>query len=241
MAAVSGKGGGKQKKRPVCAAVIVAAGLSRRMEGEDKLFTEIRGAPVLAHTLAAFQNSAYIDEIIIVAREDMLDSVSEICGKHDFSKASSVIIGGATRLESVMNGLLAVSKKTDLAAIHDGARPCVTETVIGQTIVAAAEFYAAAPGIPVASTLKRSDGRIITETVDRTGLFEIQTPQVFDADLIKAALTGAIKKGIEVTDDCMAVEMLGVQVHITEGSSYNIKITTKEDVAIAESILAMRQ
>ena len=237
MAFASKRSGRKSKKRPRCSAVIVAAGMSQRMDGEDKLFLEILGAPVLAYSLTAFQNCTCIDEIVIVAREESLGRVSELCRNYGVSKAANVITGGTTRLESVMNGLLAVSKKTELAAIHDGARPCVTDAVIARTVGEAMEFYAAAPGIPVRSTLKRVGGRVIVETVDRDDLYEIQTPQVFDADLIKAALASAIKKGVEATDDCMAVEMLGVPVHITEGSPYNIKITTKEDIAIAEAML----
>ena len=232
-----GKGKKTRGKRPMCSAVIVAAGTSRRMGGEDKLLLEICGAPVLAHTLTAFQRSECIDEIIIVTREDMLGAVGEMCEKYGADKAAGIIVGGATRLESALYGTLAVSKNAKLIAIHDGARPCLDEGLLSRAVKAASEHYAAAPAIPVSSTIKRVKDGIISETVDRAELVEIQTPQVFDAGLIKAALTGALKKGAEVTDDCMAVELIGGRVLITEGSASNIKITTKDDIAIAESIL----
>lgn len=248
MALLSKEGGAKKRfsndkkarsfrKRPFCSAVIVGAGLSRRMDGEDKLFLEICGAPVLAHTLSAFQNSSCIDEIIVVTRAEAFQQVGALCVSHNIGKVSKILLGGETRLESVMNGMLGVSKKAKLIAVHDAARPCVGEAIISRTVGTAAEFYAAAPGIPVISTLKRVNGGTIRETVDRTDLVEIQTPQVFDADLIKAALTNAADKGADITDDCMAVELLGLPVHITEGSASNIKITTREDIVFAESIL----
>ena len=224
-------------KIPSCSAVIAAGGCSQRMNGEDKLFAEIHGAPVLAHTLTAFQNCGYIDEIVIVTRGECIQSVSEICKRFGISKASKVIVGGATRLESVMNGLFAVSKKAELVAIHDGARPCVRQDVIRQAVETAAKYHAAAPAVPVSSTIKKAQRGIVINTVDRDDLFEIQTPQVFTADLIKAALTNANNKSIDITDDCKAVELLGASVHMTEGTQSNIKITTPEDLVIAEAVL----
>ena len=239
MAFFFGKNRRAAKKRPKCTAVIAAAGLSQRMGGEDKLFVEVCGAPVLAHTLAAFQNCGCIDEIVVVTREESVGPVSELCRKHGIEKAAKVMVGGATRAESVMLGVFAASDKAKLIAIHDGARPCVSKAVIEGAVAAAAKFHAAAPGLPVSSTLKKVSGGAIVETVGREGLFEIQTPQVFDADLIKAALANAVDKGIDVTDDCAAAEIIGASVRVTEGSGRNIKITTGEDVQIAEAILAM--
>ena len=231
----------KVKKRPPCSAVIAAAGSSQRMCGEDKLFMHLSGVPVLAHTLIAYQNCAYIDEIIVVTQENNLVLVSELCGQYDIGKATKIMVGGTTRIESVMNGLLAVSKKARLIAIQDGARPCVSDEIISSAVAAAAKFHAAAPGVAVSSTIKRVKDGIIQETVDRENLFEVQTPQVFDADLIKAALKNAAKKAIAITDDCMAAELIGVPVHITEGSVSNIKITTNDDIAIAEAIIGNRK
>ena len=224
-------------KPPFCTAVIAAAGLSLRMGGDDKLFTEISGAPVLAHTLAAFQKSNLINEIIVVAHPDKFECIGELCKKHKIDKATKIMTGGQTRLESVMSGILAVSKKARIIAIHDGARPCVDDGVIKCAVSAAGKYHAVAPAIPISSTVKRAENGMVIETVSREGLFEIQTPQVFTAEIIKAALTKAMDKGIEITDDCMAAELIGIPVHLTEGSRLNIKITTGDDVTIAGAIL----
>jgi 2-C-methyl-D-erythritol 4-phosphate cytidylyltransferase len=222
---------------PLCAAVIAAAGHSARMAGEDKLFADLCGAPVLAHTLLAFQNCGYISEIIVVVRSDRLEYAAALCEQYRITKAAQVVAGGETRLLSVMNGLFAISDAAQLAAIHDGARPCVDEPLIARTIEEAAKHHAAAPAIPVSSTIKRAKEGVIVETVARDGLYEIQTPQVFYADLIKAALTNAKNKFPDITDDCKAVEILGMPVRITQGSRSNIKITTREDLKIAEGII----
>ena len=222
---------------PPCSVVIAAAGSSARMGGEDKLFSVLSGAPVLAHTLRAYQRCERVSEIIIVARVDMVERIAGICNDYGIGKAAKIIVGGEVRSDSVRNGVFAVSESAGLIAIHDGARPCIDAKVIANAIDAAAKHYAAVPAIPVSSTVKRAADGIVTETVSREGLFEIQTPQVFDADLIKAALTNAGKKQIEITDDCMAVELLGAPVYITEGSRCNIKITTQEDLVMAEAII----
>jgi len=224
-------------KIPPCAAVIAAAGSSGRMAGEDKLFMEIVGVPVLAYTLTAFQRCELIREIIVVSGESRIGDVSRLCEKFAIGKAVKIITGGGTRLESVLNGVFAVSRGMKLIAIHDGARPCISGDVIESTIAAAAKNNAAAPAIQISSTIKLVKDGIVLETVDRDGLYQIQTPQVFDADLIKAALTNAMKKGADVTDDCMAAENIGARIHITGGSLSNIKITTIDDFAVAEAIL----
>ena len=237
MALFSKKSGKSSRDKVYCTAVITAAGTSQRMDGEDKLFIEICGAPVLAHSLLAFQNCPCINEIIIAAREDKIGVVGSICEQYGIDKAVKIMLGGPTRLESVLNCVLAVSKRTQLIAIHDGARPCVSADIIENTVHAAIDFHAAAPGVPVSSTLKRVKNGIIIETVGREDLAEIQTPQVFAADLIKGALTNALHRAGDITDDCLAAELIGVPVHVTEGSRKNIKLTTAEDIMIAESIL----
>ncbi|MCL2152913.1 MAG: 2-C-methyl-D-erythritol 4-phosphate cytidylyltransferase, partial [Oscillospiraceae bacterium] len=148
-----------------------------------------------------------------------------------------IIEGGQTRTESVFNGVLAASKKARIIAIHDGARICVDNGVISRGIAAVSKYPAAAPGIPVSSTIKRVVKGIVQETVDREDLFEIQTPQVFKAEVIKVALTKTLKETDSITDDCIAVERMGLPVHIFEGSRSNIKLTTLEDILIAETIL----
>ena len=227
----------RSEKIPSCSVVIAAAGSAQRMNGEDKLFLEINGAPVLAHTLSAFQKCDHISEIVIVVRADRIEHAGRLCALFGIDKATKIMNGGASRVESVMNGVLAVSGKAQLIAIHDGARPCVDISVINRAIEAAAKHCAAAPAIKVSSTIKRASANVVVETVDRSDLFEIQTPQVFDADLIKAALTNAIENSIDVTDDCMAAELIGVPVHLTEGARTNIKITECEDIILAKALL----
>jgi 2-C-methyl-D-erythritol 4-phosphate cytidylyltransferase len=228
------------KKPPACTAVIAAAGVSRRCRGEDKLYHHITGKPVLAHAIGAFQRCALVDEIIIVAREERFGCVEDICTKYGFDKVAKIMKGGKTRPESVYNGVYAASDKARLVAVHDGARPCIDIDTIERTIYAATKHHAAAPAVPVASTVKKVEGMIISETVDREGLYEIQTPQIFKIEVIKAALTHAVNKSVSITDDCMAVEMIGVPVHITEGSRGNIKITDCEDLRIAEALLGIK-
>jgi len=140
-------------------------------------------------------------------------------------------------LESVINGVYAASDKARLIAIHDGARPCLDIRILEETINKAALYNAAAPGIAITSTVKKAQDGIISETVDRDSLYEIQTPQIFRSELIKAALISAKRKSIDITDDCMAVEILGAQVYIVEGSRKNIKITKPEDLKLVKSFL----
>jgi len=228
-------------KPPFCSAVIAAAGFSQRMDGTDKLYIEINGAPVIIHTLIAFQNSSLISEIIMVTRNSEFEHIIELCKQHGIDKVTKIIAGGPTRLESVMNGVFSVSKKAKIIAIHDGARPCVDDGVIERAVAAAAKYHAVAPAVPVSSTLKKVRDGIVIETVDRTDLYEIQTPQVFTAEIIKAALTNVVDKSIEITDDCMAAELISVPIYITEGSCNNIKLTTCGDEIIAEAILNSRK
>jgi len=227
----------KSGQSPRCSAVIVAAGESRRMPGVDKLFIDICGAPVLAHTLKPFQESHLISEIIIVTRESLFKQVEDICSRFGITKAAAPVKGGSSRLESVINGVYSTQKTSQLIAIHDGARPCISSEIIEDTIKTAFEYNAAAPGIPITSTVKRAKNGIIIETIDRENLFEIQTPQIFASELIKAALTNVYRKSIEVTDDCAAVELLGASVHITNGSPDNIKLTTPNDIQALERLL----
>ncbi|MCL2627235.1 MAG: 2-C-methyl-D-erythritol 4-phosphate cytidylyltransferase [Oscillospiraceae bacterium] len=226
------------KKPPTCSVVIAAAGSSLRCKGEDKLFYSINDRPVLAHTIEVFEHCVFIDEIVIVTQEKNLEKIAEMCREYRYKKVSRIMVGGATRAQSVFNGVFAVSKKAKLIAIHDGARACIDTDTIERTLAAAARYNAAAPAVEVVSTLKRLTGKVITETVDRNKLVEIQTPQIFRAEIIKAALTNAMKKSIEITDDCMAAEIIGVPVHTVLGSRKNIKITEIDDLQIATSILS---
>ena len=222
---------------PRCCAVIAAAGSSERFNREDKLFIQLNGAPVLAHTLTAFQRSVHINEIVLVTREETLDRAQETCERYGIKKLKAIITGGATRLESVFNGAYAASDECNLIAIHDGARPCVDGNLIKRTVDMAAKHHAVAPGIRINSTVKRFSKGMIIETIDREELLEIQTPQVFQSDIIKAALSVAVETSQDITDDCMAAELIGVPVRVTEGSRFNIKLTTREDIIVAEAII----
>ena len=222
-----------------CGAVIVAAGNASRMGGIDKVMAELGGEPMIVRTVRAFQESEVIREIVIVTRPDLIDKIKTLCA--DFDKVKAVVSGGADRAESVNNGLDALSCKVRLAAIHDGARPLVTQAVIDRTVRTAHRYAAAAPGVPVKDTVKIVRGGVVKETPDRSTLQAIQTPQVFDFDLLKGALKKAKDDKAAITDDCSAVERLGMGVRIVEGDERNIKVTTPMDLKIAALLLEEMQ
>lgn len=228
------------KRRQLTSAVIVAAGASQRM-GTNKAFARLGDEPALLHALRAFEQSPVINEIVVVARPEDLENVAQLALSGGITKLTQVVIGGAARPLSVYNGLLAISKKATHVAIHDGARPLVTQEIIAKTVATAGKFHAAAPAVAVKATVKEVERGIVVATPERARLYEAQTPQVFDADLIRGALVSAIRKKLTLTDDCSAVEVLGVSVHLTEGSYENIKLTTPEDIIVAEAILERRR
>ena len=218
-----------------CGAVIVAGGSASRMGGIDKVMANLCGKPVIWHSVKAFQECDAVSEVVIVTRPDLIVSITNLC--KDFPKVIAVVAGGKTRQESVHNGLNTLSGKMKLAAIHDGARPLVTWQIIDRAIRAANTYGAAAPAIPVKDTIKVVTGGVVKETPDRKTLQAVQTPQVFDFDLLRAAHKKITEDGVEVTDDCAAVERLGMSVKIVEGDEKNIKITTPMDLKIAELLL----
>ena len=232
----------REKNRTHCTAVIVAAGSASRMQGVDKIMADLCGKPVIVHTMERFQNASCIDEIVIVARQNRLETMEKLVEQYQISKVSAVVAGGDTRMESVQAGLNAASKKTVLAAIQDGARPLVTEEIIKKTVDKALSYHAAAPAIPVKDTIKvvGPDGRV-ENTPERENLRAVQTPQVFDRDLLLAAWQRAKKEKLTYTDDCGAMEGLGVHVYLTEGSEENLKITTPLDMQVAELIMKGRE
>ena len=219
-----------------CSAVGPAAGSSSRMGGENKLFATIGGVPVLARTLLALAQSDRIHEIVVATREEDLLAVADICRAYGVGKPMKVVVGGASRAESVMCALQACSPEATLVAVHDAARPLVTRAVIDAAIEKADACYAAAPAVQVKDTIKTAENGVVTGTPDRSTLFAVQTPQVFDRDLLTGALQAALDRGAAITDDCSAVELLGKTVYLTQGSYENIKITTPEDLPVAEAI-----
>ena len=218
-----------------CGVVIVAAGSATRMGGIDKVMAPLGGEPMIARTVQAFQNCDAISEIVIVTREDLILPITGLC--KDMPKVTAVVAGGKSRQESVHLGLNALSDKVKLAAVHDGARPLITWQVIDRVVRAANTYGAAAPAIPVKDTIKVVEGRVVKNTPDRASLFAVQTPQVFDFDLLRGALRKAEEEKASLTDDCSAVERLGMSVKIVEGEERNLKITTPMDLKIAEMLL----
>ena len=231
---------GKKSGEPKCSAVVVSAGLARRMGGVDKVLAPLGELPVLVHTLYAFQDCSAVEEVILVAREDLIVEIGRLCKEFDLDKVKKVIVGGKERIHSVQAGLREVNPEAELIAIHDGARPLVTQEIIRDAVTRAALTGAAAPAIPLTDTIKRTEDGLAVETVDRAQLWAVQTPQVFEAGLIKGAVQKAIDDGELLTDDCGTVERLGMKVTLTSGSPENIKITTPLDLILGEAILQAR-
>ena len=227
--------GRKLLKLKYCGAVIVAAGSASRMGGIDKVMAELDGEPMVVKSVRAFQECDAIQEIVVVTRPDLIVPIRDLCS--GFHKVTAVIAGGKDRPESVSRGLGALSKKVKLAAVHDGARPLISWQVIDRTVRAANTYGAAAPAIPVKDTIKVVQGGIVKETPERKHLYAVQTPQVFDLDLLRGALKKAAEDKAEITDDCSAVERLGMSVKIVEGDEKNLKITTPIDLTIAKMLM----
>ena len=177
----------------------------------------------------------------MVTRRDLIVPIGQLCQDYAFSKVTKVVVGGETRTHSVLAGLREVSEHLELAAIHDGARPLVSQQVLEEAILRAAQCGAAAPAVPVKDTIKQASDGLVSATLDRSQLYAVQTPQVFETSLIKAALTKALEDGVALTDDCAAVERLGLGVALTQGSYVNLKITTPEDLAAAEALMEWRE
>ncbi len=224
-------------KQKECAAIIVAAGSASRMGGIDKTVAPVAGVPLIQRTLRALAQSEYITRIVVVTRQDLIEPVLELC--KDEEKLQAVIPGGASRAESVRCGLEAVDYPW--VAIHDGARPLVTAEVIQAAVEGAWEHRAAAPAVAVKDTIKAAKEGIVYDTPDRSTLFAVQTPQVFDRLTIYEALCNALEQGLPLTDDCSAAEAAGLRVVLTQGSDENIKITTPIDLVLAEAILKRRE
>ena len=218
-----------------CGAVLVAAGSASRMGGIDKVMAPLKGEPMILRTARAFQACELIKEIVIVTREDLISKITALCV--DLPKVKAVVRGGSSRQESVKLGLQAFSEDVSLAAVHDGARPLIAEALIDKTIRAAHTYGAAAPAIPVKDTIKTIEAGFVAATPDRATLRAVQTPQVIDRDLLLGALEKAEKDGANLTDDCSAVERLGMKIRLVEGEERNLKVTTPMDLKIAELLL----
>ena len=224
-------------------AIIVSAGKGQRfMEGRKKQFFLLADKPILTHTLDKFENCPLIDSILlVVGQEDMDYCLKEIIEKNRYRKISQIVPGGKRRQDSVKNGMDALSRDANIVVIHDGVRPFVTREMIEDSIHSAQRFGAVVMAMPVKETIKmaNADGTVL-KTLDRESLWQIQTPQTFQAHVIKEAYQKATENGFVGTDDASLVERLGMKVHILPGSYTNIKITTPEDLILANLFLRMR-
>ena len=224
--------------------IIAAAGKGTRMNSDiNKQYINICGVPVLARSIGVFQECKLINEIIVVvSKDDIIFCKKNIIDTYEFTKVTQIVAGGDSRQKSVLNGLNAVNKDTEIVLIHDGARPFVKQEIIIDSITSAMNFGAACVAVPVKDTIKRSVGKdgqdFITETIPRETLWLVQTPQAFRYSLIREAHIKAYEEGFEGTDDSILVERLGVPVKIVMGRYDNIKITTWEDLIIGEAILS---
>lgn len=227
-----------KQKAPFVSCIIAAAGRGSRMQAEvNKIFLEFGGMPVLAHTLLAFERHPAVHELIIVTAECDLLGCRDVAEEFSIGKLKTITRGGAQRQDSVRNALREVSPQADVVLIHDAARPLVTADAIQRVIDGVADCGAAAAGVRCKNTLKRADDNgMIIETPDRSHMYEIQTPQGFTYDLICRAHRQAEADGVCGTDDCYLAERLGAPVQITDGSYGNIKITTPEDLPLAEQL-----
>jgi 2-C-methyl-D-erythritol 4-phosphate cytidylyltransferase len=220
-------------------AVIVAAGKGTRMgPGVDKLFLEVAGRPVIAHTWQRFNDAACIDEIILVVRDGMQSAFAELAQQFKLVKPHRLVVGGAERQDSVWNGLEALSSAARIVAIQDGARPCTSEELIAATIKAARESGAAVAAQPVTDTIKETaDGKTIARNVDRSKLWAVQTPQTFRVDVIRRALSEVRARQVQVTDDTAACEVIGQPVRLVTSAAPNPKVTTPADLPYLEMLL----
>jgi len=220
-------------------AIIVAAGKGTRMGANvDKLWLEVAGRPVVAHTWRQFNDADCVAEIILVVRDGMQPHFTELAAQCHFQKPFRLVVGGAERQDSVWNGLAALSPSTEIVAIQDAARPCTSAVLIAATIGAARETGAAVAAQPVTDTIKETvDGKIISRTVDRSKLWSVQTPQTFRVAVIRGAIAAARAQGLVLTDDTAACELIGQAVQLVKATTPNPKVTVPADLPFIESLL----
>ncbi len=224
-------------------AIIVAAGKSKRMKGKvNKAFLPLLNKPMIYHTLRIFQDCGLIDCIILVTQKSDIKKINEIKQKYKFNKIKNIVVGGKERQDSVYNGLMSIrnAKHDDVVIVHNGSNPLAQENEIVECINAARQYGAAAAGFPLKDTIKKINNGFVAKTIDRTSIYQIQTPQAIKYDLFIEAFKNSKNKNLKVTDDVSLVEALGKKVKIVNCSYENMKITTDEDLRIAEGILMKR-
>lgn len=220
--------------------IIAAAGSGSRMgAGVNKVFLNISGIPMLVHTLLAFEAADSVGEIIVAVGSSDTGRVIEAAEKYNITKFRKAVAGGNTRQQSVLNALY--SSCADIAVIHDGARALITPELIDRCVSDALRYGAAAVGVRCVDSLKRAENGFITETIERENVYNIQTPQVFDRRQLIDLHEKALRNNISVTDDTALAQKNGIKVFITEGSYENIKLTSPNDIIMAEEILKRRE
>lgn len=226
-----------REKQPFVTAIVVAAGKATRMEGIDKQLADLCGMPVILHSLLAFDRHPAIRQVVVVCREEDIPEYLDLTGAYGLKKLRSIVKGGESRQASVFAGVGAADPESEYLCIHDGARPLVEEETITACLSDAKEYGAATAAVPVKDTIKVSDGGgYIATTPDRSLLYSTQTPQIFAAPLYREAMAKAKADGVSYTDDCQLVESLGQKVRLSKGSYANLKITTPEDLLIAQAL-----
>lgn len=227
---------------PVISALIVAAGKSTRMGKEtDKLFLAVAGRPLVAQTWGRFDSAPFIAEIILVVRDGRQSEFANLAKKYHFTKKFRIVVGGKERQDSVWNGLQHLATETEIVAIQDAARPCTSLALIQATIEAARQDGAAVAAQPVTDTIKHSeDGKFIARHLDRQHLWAVQTPQTFRVEVIRRALAKVREKGLTVTDDTAACELIGQPVRLILGTEPNPKVTVPDDVPYVEMLLTQK-
>ncbi len=216
--------------------IIVAGGSSSRMKGIDKITADIAGIPVLARTMLAFERSKFISEIIVVTKEEKINIVNEYASKFLISKLKSVAVGGNTRADSVNNGLKLIDSSNKFVLIHDGARPLVSESVIERVANADFSYSCVICANSCIDTVKKVKDNLVVETVNRSELVNVQTPQRLEVAKYRE-LTLKCENNNCITDDASVMEMFGEKVYVVEGDKRNIKITTEIDLKIAKVLL----
>jgi 2-C-methyl-D-erythritol 4-phosphate cytidylyltransferase len=223
--------------------VIVAAGKSERMGAKvDKAFVSLGPKPVLAYSLIVFERCLDIDGVCVVVRKDRVEAARAMANMYGCQKVKRVVAGGAMRQDSVQNGLDALPDEVSIVAVHDGARPCVTEELISATIKSAKKYGSGVAAVPIADTVKEVEkGVTVSRTLDRSKLWAVQTPQTFRLDLLKQAFDAVRKKQLVVTDESSAVELISDDVRLVPAAVTNIKIATPDDLALVTALVTAYQ
>ena len=222
-------------------AIIVAGGKSERMGPDvDKAFLSLGAKPVLVYSLLAFEKCPDVDEVVLVVRKERIEAARCAVQMFGCKKVIKIIAGGNQRQQSVANGLAEISAESVVVAVHDGARPCVTIDLISETIKSAAQYGSGVAAVKITDTVKEVDkGMIIAQTIDRTKLWQVQTPQAFKVDLLRKAFDMVVKKKIKITDEASSVELISDNVRLVQSSSSNIKITSPDDLVLAAAVMRL--